>query len=283
MGDIIKLNLDDKPLEYTVDFGRKMDDFQHKTKDIYCGCYPFGIKLPIKLNLIIKEDGELAFGKWLFYPTDEYDYKLESDYISPFDLDRVLPFTQAQTDTIIALNSGEKDFEGIKIDVAPSLLKLSGLNIESQIKLTPINQIYANGGIKGQDSFYCLDLDRACAPNMEGDLNIHGGAFGLLPIEMNLAIRMDGEIVFKGWEFHNTGFYALYFHTSQKPEDIIPTEEQVDTVNALWSGRKTFEGLKLSIGATVQEICPIDVDKEEKLLHKKIWLNHGSRNKGLEK
>jgi hypothetical protein len=53
---------------------------------------------------------------------------------------------------------------------------------------------------------------------------------------------------------------------------FVPTAEQIDTVNGLFSGRIKFEGLKIAVGGTVQRICPIDLQREEKLTGKKIYL-----------
>ena len=53
---------------------------------------------------------------------------------------------------------------------------------------------------------------------------------------------------------------------------FTPTEAQADTVNGLFSGRIKFEGLKLAVGSTLQRICPIDLQREEKLIGEKIYL-----------
>lgn len=56
----------------------------------------------------------------------------------------------------------------------------------------------------------------------------------------------------------------------EKP--FIPTEAQCNTVAGLFSGRIRFEGLKIAVGATVQALCPIDMDKEEERVGKRIYL-----------
>ena len=46
----------------------------------------------------------------------------------------------------------------------------------------------------------------------------------------------------------------------------------IDTVSGLFSERILYEGLHIPIGATVQEICPINIKREEELIGKKIYL-----------
>ena len=132
---------------------------------------------------------------------------------------------------------------------------------------------------------YIIDLNRQFEGYESGDLICYIYPFysSKLPLRLELAIRQNGDLSFRSWKFTDEQQICNYLQTSQKPcndEDVlitdsfIPTEAQIDTVNGLFSGRILFEGLSISIGKTVQEICPIDVEKEEKLINKKIYLNH---------
>lgn len=119
---------------------------------------------------------------------------------------------------------------------------------------------------------YIIDLDRSFTEGYErGDLICFIRPFIGVPLTLNIAIRKNGNVIFRSWEW-KLGGYNPYLHTNEKPENFTATEEQCYTVNGLFSGRIKFEGLKLPIGATVQEICPIDVEKEERRINHKIYL-----------
>jgi hypothetical protein len=127
---------------------------------------------------------------------------------------------------------------------------------------------------------YIVDLYREFGGYKAGDLICGIQPFGLkLPLSLEIAIRVDGSLIFRAWKF--SGRWNNYLHTheiaepdSEKPFTVpfVPTEQQIDTVNGLFSGRIKFEGLKLAVGVTVQNICPIDVKREEELIGKKIFL-----------
>lgn len=117
---------------------------------------------------------------------------------------------------------------------------------------------------------YIVDLDRAFESYQKGDLICFIRPWLEMPLVLYLAIRTDGSMVFRSWSFSDRG--NAYLHTDEKPEKFKATPEQIDTVNGLWSGRLRFEGLKLPVGATVQNICPIDVQAEEKLTGRKIHI-----------
>ena len=86
--------------------------------------------------------------------------------------------------------------------------------------------------------------------------------------ELYIAIRANGDLIFRKWDWSEDRIRYLY--TYEKPDKFIPTQAQCETVNGLWSGRIKFEGLKLDVGETVQDICPINVEQEGQLLDKKI-------------
>lgn len=87
---------------------------------------------------------------------------------------------------------------------------------------------------------------------------------------LEIAIRKTGLLIFRSWTIDKDG--NSYLHTYEKPGDFIPTKEQVDTVAGLFSGRITYEGLKLAVGGTLQKICSIDIEKEEERMGKTIYL-----------
>lgn len=116
---------------------------------------------------------------------------------------------------------------------------------------------------------YIVDLDRVFEGYKEGDIIIYGNPFdctGKLPLKLELAVRIDGSIIFRAWEWNCTN---SYFQTSDCCE---PTQAQIDTINGLFSGRIKWEGLKLAIGKSIQDICPIDLSAEETKISKKIFL-----------
>lgn len=122
---------------------------------------------------------------------------------------------------------------------------------------------------------YVVDFQREFEGFEEGDLIISGNPFdgtGQVPIELELGIRKNGEIIFRKWKLSDVG---PYFHTGARIVDrnFTATEEQTNTVSGLSSGRLKFDGLKLKIGASVFKICPFDQEKEEKMLGEDIYLN----------
>jgi len=90
------------------------------------------------------------------------------------------------------------------------------------------------------------------------------------PLTLEIAITPSGEIIFREWNWNNSG--NGYLHVYNK--DINVTKEMIDTVNGLFSGRILVEGLKLAIGNSIQELCPINLEKEEELSGKKIYLSN---------
>lgn len=127
---------------------------------------------------------------------------------------------------------------------------------------------------------YIVDTGRQFEGYKQGDLICYIYPFFDVPLRLEIAIRADGSLAFRKWDWRlgDNG----YLHTDEKPERLcknsyekpfVPTEAQIDTVNGLFSGRIRFEGLKLPVGGTVQDICPIDVKREEELIGKTIYLN----------
>lgn len=123
-------------------------------------------------------------------------------------------------------------------------------------------------------SDYTININREFGGYQDGDLICRINPFFEIPLKLEIAIRKDGSIIFRSWKWADGN---PYLHTNEQPvgetsHPFIPTQEQIDTVSGLFSGRIKFEGLHLAIGATVQRICPVDVKKEEKLIGKKIYL-----------
>lgn len=128
---------------------------------------------------------------------------------------------------------------------------------------------------------YAVNLSRKMDDYTPGDLICYVAPFAPdLPLTLEIAIRVDGSIAFRKWDFSGRGNH--YLHTTAKAANdpdirpferpFVPSAEQIDTVNGLFSGRIRFEGLKLDVGHTVQLICPINVAREEVLTGKKIYL-----------
>lgn len=118
---------------------------------------------------------------------------------------------------------------------------------------------------------YIIDLDRELEEYDDSDLVCFGFPFRI-PLKLKLAIKKDGTFSFICWEWDTLHSTNHYFHTYAKADNFPATPEQIDTVNGLFSGRIRFEGLMLAIGATIQEICPINKEREEQLIGKKIYL-----------
>lgn len=115
---------------------------------------------------------------------------------------------------------------------------------------------------------YVVDTDRVFEGYLPGDLLCYITLFNIF--ELNIAIRVDGSLIFREWRVVPNGNF--YLHTYEKAGEFVPTSPQLDTVAGLFSGRIKFEGIKLAVGASVQEVCPIDFKKEEERIGKTIYL-----------
>lgn len=130
-----------------------------------------------------------------------------------------------------------------------------------------IKKDYRIGNFEGEE--YIIDLSRKFEGYESGDMICKISPFAPgLPLELEIAIRKNGNLIFRSWKFN--GHNNNYLHTDQD-EEFNPTPEQIDTVNGLFSGRIKFEGLKLAVGASVQKYCPINVKREEELIGKRIY------------
>lgn len=129
---------------------------------------------------------------------------------------------------------------------------------------------------------YVIDLSRRFEGYEPGDLKCYCNPFLQIPLKLEIAIRKNGELVFRAWEWTDNGYCHLQTdeisekdfnkHPVSWRKPFVPTEEQIDIVNGLFSGRITFEGLRLAPGSSLQKICPINVNREEKLTGQKIYL-----------
>lgn len=124
-----------------------------------------------------------------------------------------------------------------------------------------------------------IDFDRKFEGYQSGDLFCVAAPFVGIPATLEIAIRKNGEIAFGSWAWNGGG--NDYLHTTEVAAGreqnalqigFVPTQEQIDTVNGLFSGRIKFDGLKLKPGKTLLDICPIDINREEALVHHKIYL-----------
>lgn len=124
--------------------------------------------------------------------------------------------------------------------------------------------------LKGNPREYTVDTYRHDDGREEGDINVGCTPFHGIPIRLHIAIRKNGDIAFRSWDWTDRENHYLHLLWGFEGE---PTENQIDTVNGLFSKRIKFDGtLKLAVGATLQDICPIDVEAEEKKIGKKIYL-----------
>ena len=134
-------------------------------------------------------------------------------------------------------------------------------------------------GLEGKASLYEIDLDRKFGGYEKGDIICSCCPFGgtsLKSLNLEIAIRRTGEIIFRGWGFGGNGNPYLHVYESDEERKRMreeATQEQRDTVSGLLSGRIAFEGLKLLPGTTLQEVCPVDIKREEELTGKRIYLS----------
>ena len=126
---------------------------------------------------------------------------------------------------------------------------------------------------------YIVDLSRRFGGYESGDLICNCCPFNI-PLELCFAIRKDGSMIFRSWSWTTKHRPNPYLHTHEKSSEFTPTQKQIDTVNGLFSNRLKFEGLEMYVGATVQDICQIDHEREEKLIGKKIYLANVWKGEG---
>ena len=123
------------------------------------------------------------------------------------------------------------------------------------------------------DYDYEVDTDRPFGGYEAGDILCKIAPFFGIPLTLYLGIRKDGSLIFRSWQWGNNGNGYLHLQGGDfdvQHCDYHPTQEQKDTVSGLFSGRIEWEGLKFPVGATLQKVCPVDVEREEQLLGRKI-------------
>ncbi len=125
-------------------------------------------------------------------------------------------------------------------------------------------------GPRFDEEQYIVDVTRPTGSAEAGDLVCYCTPFRA-PLRLEFAIRANGELAFRSWKFINENKLNPTLHTDAYSvreagnKGFVPTEAQIDTVNGLYSGRITFEGLHLTVGSTILGICPIDPEREAKL------------------
>lgn len=124
---------------------------------------------------------------------------------------------------------------------------------------------------------YDIDTDRRMDEFQKDALYCDCCPFFGVPLELTLKIYKSGKIGFHSWHWiQPRSIYNPYLHTcchtEEELENYQATQEQIDTVSGLFSGRIDFEGIRLCPGATLQRVCPIDLEREEKLVGRKIYL-----------
>ena len=122
----------------------------------------------------------------------------------------------------------------------------------------------------GSDGTHMVDTSRPFGGYQPGDFICSCCPFFGVPLRLEIAIRANGSIAFRSWDWSGRGNH--YLHTNERPGEFNPTPEQVLTVNGLFSGRITWEGLKLAPGQTLQELCPIDLAAEQERVGMIIYL-----------
>lgn len=143
-------------------------------------------------------------------------------------------------------------------------------------KIAVLRQPHSFENFDGEQ--YIVDTNRKFGGYEAGDIICSECPFFGIPLRLEIAIRKNGELVFRSWTFilpDSTGGGNGYLHTQMselEKSQFKATEEQINTVSGLFSGRIKFEGIKLSPGATLQAICPIDVAAEENRIGKTIFL-----------
>ena len=88
-----------------------------------------------------------------------------------------------------------------------------------------------------------IDTNRKFEGYEEGDIICYAAPFFGIPLVLEIAIRRNGNIIFRKWFFDSTSTANKYLHfygTQNDFESIKPTGEQIDTVNGLFSGRIKF-------------------------------------------
>ena len=137
-----------------------------------------------------------------------------------------------------------------------------------------IHEEYPRPGDSGE---YTVDTLRRFEGYQPNDLICFCCPFIDVPLRLEIAIRNDGSLVFRRWDWSGRG--NTYLHTTEIPapgagatRGFTPSTAQIDTVAGLFSGRIRFEGLRLAPGKTLQKICPIDLAAEEARIGKTIFL-----------
>lgn len=143
-------------------------------------------------------------------------------------------------------------------------------------KIAVLKQPHSFENFDGEQ--YIIDTSREFGGYEAGDIICSECPFFGIPLKLEIAIRKNGKLIFRAWTFispDSTGGGNGYLHTRMselEKSQFKATEEQIDTVSGLFSGRIKFEGIKLSPGATLQAICPINFATEEKRIGRKIYL-----------
>ncbi|SFQ61864.1 hypothetical protein SAMN05421670_3005 [Psychrobacillus psychrotolerans] len=129
---------------------------------------------------------------------------------------------------------------------------------------------------------YVVDINRKFGGHEKGDIVIIGSPLSHshdVPLELELAIRIDGTIIFRGWRFVDPQLASRYFRYFNFKEligiqdgpEITPTPAQCETVAGLFSKRIRFEGLRLYLGRRICKICPFDIDVESKKVGRQLY------------
>ncbi len=140
------------------------------------------------------------------------------------------------------------------------------------IQLSLYRESLENAPFDGDD--YEINPNRKADVIPKGCIFLYGCPFAEMgfPVVLRIAISPDGTILFNGWDFCGSG--CLYFHVEKWSLPYYlrqkPTKKQAETISGLFSGRIKWEGIRLLIGMTPQEVCPIDIEAEAARWGKKV-------------
>ena len=124
---------------------------------------------------------------------------------------------------------------------------------------------------------YEIDLGKRMVDyDGQGSIKCTVAPFIGIPLTLEFAILKDGGIAFRHWAWNGGGNHYVHTSATNDPQDrwnyVDPTPEQIDTVNGMFSGRILVEGLKLAPGKSLQQVCPVDIEAEEKRANKKLYI-----------
>ena len=111
-----------------------------------------------------------------------------------------------------------------------------------------------------EEEQYVIDVNRPIEGKESGDLVCYCTPFRA-PLRLEFAIRADGSLSFRSWRFVEPNKLNPNLHTDEYSvaeagsKGFVPTDAQLHAINELRIGRLRFEGLRLTVGSTLQGFC----------------------------